>query len=316
MTGRTRPFLVALSLVVAIGALAWWIADFDVSGAEVAQLAGRLKWWILAPLFVLLAGHVALSAWRWALIEEALCGVRPRFAEAFSAGGIALGLGTFLPATVVNVACRAIANRLSGTSGLRGAVSGAIDQIADLLAVLLVALPAALAFLAGDLRLYLWGSAGMVVLGALFVAALPALSRWDLLQRKVIARWQIGQLLDRGTLLRLYAISLLRVLNLTLMTLAIHFASGAGTIAAVIISVPLVTLAISAAMLPGGLGVSEWSFSAVFAGLGIGAEEIVLFVLANRLVLTGLSFAVMGLALIVLWGRVADRRDSAASCRG
>jgi hypothetical protein len=230
-----------------------------------------------------------------------LGGQRPRFGSAFAAGAFALGLGTFLPAPVVNVACRGFANRISGNSGLRGALSGGIDQIADLAVVALMAVPATVAFLTHDLDLFLYGAFAMALVGLGLTSVLPALVRWALLRFPRVGAERIAALADRPLLLKIYGISLLRVVNITLMTLAIHAATGAATVSAVVIGAPLVTLAISAAMLPGAFGISEWSFSTIYASLGVSRGEIVLFVLGNRIVLTGLSLA---LALFVLFTMV------------
>lgn len=295
MNWRSRPALVGLSIAVAMLTMGLWLHSFKVTPHELAELAARLRWWPVLPLFLLLAGHVALSAWRWSLIEVGLGGERPRFGAAFAAGAIALGLGTFLPAPLINVACRGFANRISGTSGLRGAFSGGIDQLADLAVVGLIAIPAIIAFLRRDLALFAAGAVAMAVLGLLLTLTAPALIRWAL--TRFAGTERVATLTSRPLLLKIYGISLLRVGNLIVMTLAVHAASGAATATAVIIGVPLVTLAISAAMLPGGFGVSEWSFSAVFAHFGVTKGEIVLFVLANRIILTGLSLTV---ALVVV----------------
>jgi Lysylphosphatidylglycerol synthase TM region len=293
---RRQSGLILLSIVVAALAIWLWLRNFSISADAFSQLFVRLRWWPVLPLFCLLAEHVALSSWRWSLIEVGLGGGRPRFSRAFAAGALSLGLGTFLPPPVVNVVFRSLANRVSGTSGLRGVISGGIDQMADLATVVLVSIPAVIAFVHHDLDLYFMGAAVMVLLGLVLILTLPAIVRRVFPPSLVSGLNGIAPLIDRPLLLKLYGISLLRVANLTLMTLAIHVATGTATVTAVVIGVPLVTLAISAAMLPGALGVSEWSFSAVFSSFGVARGDIVLFVLANRIVLTGLSLT---LALLV-----------------
>lgn len=293
---RRQIGLISLSIVVSALAIWLWLRDFSVSVEALPQLFVRLRWWPVLPLFGLLAEHVALSSWRWSLIEMGLGGERPRFSHAFAAGAFSLGLGTFLPSPMVNIACRGLANRVSGASGVRGAISGGIDQIADFAIVILLTIPAAIAFLHRDLDLYLMGAAAMALLGLVLILILPAIVRLVLPNFLIRALDRITPLVDRPLLLKLYGISLLRVANLTLMTLAIHAATGTASVAAVVIGVPLVTLAISIVMLPGALGVSEWSFSTVFSSFGVAGDDIVLFVLANRIVLTSLSLT---LALLV-----------------
>lgn len=299
MTRNQRSGLIVLSILVAVLAMGLWIRNFNVSTAELFQLWNGLRLWPILPLFGLLIGHVALSAWRWSLIEVGLGGERPRFSHAFATGAFALGLGTFLPAPMVNVACRGLANRLNGTSGLRGALSGGIDQIADFCIILLLVIPAAIALAYHDISIYFIGAFTMLSLGFALTRTLPAIFKSGLVPVRITWLAFIAKLADRRLLMMLYGISFLRVANLTLMTLAIHSIIGSATVTAVIIAVPLVTLAISVAMLPGAFGVSEWSFSAVFAGFSIAPDDIVLFVLANRIILSGLSII---LALLILVG--------------
>lgn len=294
---RRQAGLIPLSIAISALAIWFWLRNFNVSADALSQLFVRLRWWPILILFALLAEHVALSSWRWTLIEVGLGGERPRFSHAFAAGAFSLALGTFLPSPAINIVCRGLANRVSGTSGLRGAISGGIDQIADLAVVTLVTIPAAIAFLRHDLGLYLMGTTTVALLGLGLLLALPTNVRLVFPHFLIPALDRIAPLVNRPLLLKLYGISLLRVVNLTLMTLAIHAATDTATVAAVVIGVPLVTLAISAAMLPGALGVSEWSFTAVFSSFDVAASDIVLFVLANRIVLTSLSLT---LALLVL----------------
>lgn len=312
MTQHKKTALVALSIAVAALAMGLWLRNFDVSPSDLDHLLAVLRWWPIPPLFVLLALHVALSSWRWMLIEVALGGDRPQFAPAFATGAFALGLGTFLPSPVVNVACRGFANRINGTSGLRGAFSGGIDQIADFALVMLLAIPAGVAFFYQDLRIYLIGAVAITLLGLGIIMLVPALAKSIRLPFHIPGLSRIAPLADRSLLLKLYGISLLRVANLTAMTLMIHAATASASISAVVIAVPLVTVAISAAMLPGAFGISEWSFSAVFSGLGIMRENIVLFVLANRIILTGLSLM---LALIVALAMTASLLHKRRSIR-
>lgn len=293
MTHRRRVVLTTVSAAVAIVALGLWIWNFDVSTAEVADLFHRLRWWTVFPLAALLAGHVALSSRRWQLIEDGLGAERPRFGPAYATGTFALGLGAFLPSPLVNVLSRALANRHAGVSSLRGALSGGLDQLSDLVIVLLLSGPALAAFLAKDLKVYLWGGAGTLIAGAAITFVIPWLLR--ILPFGIVRR--IRPLFRWSLLSRLYGLSTLRVLNLTLMNILICQAVGAGSVSAVLIAVPLVMLATSITMLPGAIGVSEWSFSGIFSGMGISDASIIVFVLGNRILLTILS---LSLALIAL----------------
>ena len=287
MTGRLRLLLVVVSVLLAALAVGLWLHAFDVTSTEVVTLLARLRWWVLVPLFACLAAHVALASWRWALLDEALGGSPVPFRQAFAFGTLGVALGTFLPPPLMNVASRSLSNRISGGSPMRGALSGSLDQGADFAVVILMAVPSTIALTSGDLAVFsvLALAASLVGLGV--VLLLPHPVRVIPFVRNRLD----GRLADRSLLLRLYGISLLRLVNLTVITLLVFVASCAGDVAAIVIGVPMITLAISLVMLPGALGVSEWSFSVVFERFDVAQQDIVLFVLANRLILTGLSLA-------------------------
>lgn len=293
MSRFARLLGMIIASALAVGIMVLWIRAYSVSARDLKILAGMLQWWTLPPLLLLLAAHVGFAACRWSRIEVALGARRPEFSRAFGAGAVALGLGTFLPGLLTNVAARALSNRLGGTGAIRGALSGTMDQLADL-AVVSLFLPAAIIGVAtNNLAVYVVAVGASAAIG---FAGLPLLA--------VVLRpfnRCLGDkphlLADPGFLRPVYGLSLLRFSCLTLMTLLVHFATGAATVSASVIAIPLVTIAISLAMLPGGLGVSEWSFSAVFAAMNIGHQQIVLFVLANRILLSGLGLLLMVLTL-------------------
>ena len=296
--------LIALSIIVSTAAIVLWVRNFDVSGPAVEAMIGRLRWWALVPLFALLSFHVALASWRWSIIDSALGGSAGIPGQAFNFGAIAMAFGTFLPPPLVYVACRGLANRMNGASPIRGAVSGAIDQGADFLVVLMMAIPSAMALLGGSLLSFLAGAAMMAVVGLVGALGVPRSAMIGTL----LVKAGLGGFHDGQTLLRIYGLSLLRVVNLIAITLLISLACGAGSAEAIIVGVPLVTLAISIAMLPGALGVSEWSFTAVFAAFGLPASETVTFVLANRLLLTSLALLLGGIACVAMAMRFRSRQ--------
>jgi uncharacterized membrane protein YbhN (UPF0104 family) len=286
-----------------------WLQNFRVSVLELSNLISRLNWLPIFVLFGLLVGHVALSAWRWSIIEAGLGGTRPSFRDAYIAGAIAMGLGTILPSVAVNIASRGVANRVRGASGLRGALSGGIDQSADLFVILLLVIPALFSVAQKDLRVFLIGALIMLIAGTVVILSLPTILQKPALLRRIPQLGRVMPLTRWPLLVKIYGISLLRVGNLTLMTISIHFACGAASVPAVIMSVPLVTVAIVAAMLPGGVGISEWSFSAVFTVLGVSRDEIVVFSLTNRILLTALPIVLMVIAMFAVLARPSKRNQ-------
>jgi uncharacterized membrane protein YbhN (UPF0104 family) len=299
MSTTVRVLLAFVSTMIAGVALILWLRAFHVTGSEVLSLLSHLNWWTVPIIFVLLSANIALSALRWIRIEVALGGSPQPFSRAFLSGAWALGLGTFLPGPLANVACRAVSNRFSGASGVRGAVSGGLDQMADVAIVALFAIPAAIAFVAHSPILYVVGAPLSALAGWAVAAALSAdapLRITCFLSRRLP---KMAPLFTPGLLRKIYVLSLMRLLNLTAITLMIHLASEAATVGATVVSVPLVTLAISAAMLPGSFGVAEWSFTGVLGGFAIPNSEITAFVLANRLILTSLG-GLIGLAAALM----------------
>lgn len=293
-----RPVAAMLAACVAATVLVLWARTYSVSSHDVDLLWVNLHWWTLPPLLALLAAHIGAAALRWSRIEQALGAERPRFRRAFTSGAVALGLGTFLPSFLTNIAARAISNRLSGDNAARGAVSGTLDQLADLAVVVLFVPAAILGVFQHSLPLYLAGVVLSGCLGFLSLSVAPSLA--GALARFGVAR-HLGNASQRlascDVLLPIYVLSLLRFFCLTAITVLIHFATGAATVSATVVAIPLVTLAISLAMLPGGLGVSEWSFSGVFAVMGVEHGGIVLFVLGNRILLSAMALLLMILTL-------------------
>jgi hypothetical protein len=297
MVSSRRRLFTLLSVVVAVAALWLWWRFFDVSFAQLRGTLAAIDWRFIPAIIALLVGHVALSAYRSMLIEVGIGGRRPRFAHAFAAGGLALGLGTFLPAPIVNVASRGLTNKMTGNSAVRGAVSGGLDQAADFGITVLLAIPAGLALALGNAGIYAMGAPAMLVAGLLAMSAVPWLARSAWLPACAMRFADLALFSQTAELRKVYGISVLRLVNLSLITVMVGYACGAGTIWSLLIAVPLVALAVSVAMLPGALGSSEWSFSAVLGQYGLGAADIVRFILANRVLLT---LAYLAIALVVV----------------
>jgi uncharacterized membrane protein YbhN (UPF0104 family) len=174
-----------------------------------------------------------------------------------------------------------------------------LDQIADVAVIALFAIPAGLAFVTHSPVTYVVGAGLAAIAGWKISAALSADNPRVFTQFLSSRVPRLVPLFTPGLLSKIYALSLMRLANLTAITLMVHLASEAGTVGATLVAVPLVTLAISAAMLPGSFGVAEWSFTGVFAGFGTSAGEITAFVLANRLILTSLGILIGLFAALV-----------------
>lgn len=305
MSPTLRKLLIAGSIILAGSAFWLWLQEFSVTETSVRELLGQLNWWTVPVIFFLLCTHVSCSAKRWARLETALGGQAPDQKRALITSGLALGLGTVLPGPVASIACRSASNRIMGGNAIRGAVGGGLDQFADF-AMVCFFVPAAL------VAIY-WNS--LAVYG--FSCCVLAVIGWLLITRRrpghpgVFANWLVHKwprseaLFTPGLASAMYRYSLVRFVCLSLITLMVHYASGAASATGALVAVPLVTVAISIAMLPGAFGVSEWSFSGVLALLATPQGEIAVFVLANRLILTGLALVIAGLA--IGWALVLSR---------
>lgn len=299
MNWQWRLALSGISIATA-GLVTWlWLKYFNVSWRDFELLQDALNLWTVPIIAILLCGHVALSSLRWARIEVVLGGDPPTFRRAFTAGCMALGLGTVLPGPAANILCRSISNRLDAASPLRGALSGGLDQISDFLLVCCFA-PLAIAALAWqEPLLYLAGSLALAPIGWLMLKVIPSVPT-KFVPKIIKGRFEhYAKHLDRRTIGELYLYSLARLAMLSLITVLVHFACGGVTVSSALVAVPLVTIAISISMLPGGFGAAEWSFSGVFAGLDIPSNEIALFVLMNRVLLTGLGLFIALVSLLV-----------------
>ncbi|MBE5073423.1 flippase-like domain-containing protein [Erythrobacteraceae bacterium E2-1 Yellow Sea] len=301
-----------MSVIIAIVVIWFWWRAFEIETNDVTAMVSRLHWLWLPVILLLLAVHVTLSARRWSVIEVGLGGQRPAFRVSFGSGAIAMGLGTFLPAPLMNVACRGLANRIAGASGGRGALSGAIDQGSDFVLAGLLAIPAGFALLQGDPNIYLWAAPPTVVVGlALVFAVMRARPILQRLWPEKSSAW-IPILLSRKSILHIYTISVLRIVNLTLITMAVNYASGEASPKTLAVAVPLVMVTTAISMLPGAIGVSEWSFSAILQLFGEVPEETVIFILANRLLLTVLPIilAFMTMMIVLLRYNRSERTPS------
>lgn len=291
-------------------AIGLWRRNFDVSLGDVKDIFDSISWDLAPVIFLLLAFHVSLSALRWLEFEESFGGERADFSLAFISGAIAMGLGTFLPAPLMGVACRSIANKMVGTSSLRGALSGTLDQFSDFAIYAWIAIPALLALFSNEVSVFLVFGPAMLILGIPVLCLLsyilsPAKPHWPLSKMKWIAL-----LFSPKTLIRVYILSSLRLINITAITILVGQSIDAQISPLNLgIAVPLVSIANAIVMFPGAIGVAEWSFTTVLGHLGTPEPSQISFVIANRALLTVLplllSILVLSYALMRVHGTKA-----------
>jgi hypothetical protein len=300
MTVHSRFILAILSLLAGLIATLLWMRSFHVDISDIWTVTGMTSWWVMPILFTLQSLNVALAAWRWSLIEASMGGELPPFRRAFHAGALALGLGTVLPGPLVSIASRSISSRLDKGSLKRGALSGLVDQIADISIIILFLPSAVAAFTLKMPGIYVSLIPLTILIGRTSLNLIPSLhslTKSGILSKLFSPRWQDFDIL---TIKTIYWISIIRFINITAITYFVNEAVNACPPLVIIMSIPLVTLAISLAMLPGGFGIAEWSFSAVFASMGVPHGEIVHFVLANRLLLSVIAWAIAATSIVAI----------------
>lgn len=294
MTLGTKRFWFSLTSVIVASLATWlWIQTFSVTFGDVEKTLSGLRWRWLPLVLGLLVFHVALSAVRWTELEMCLGGKGASFRLGFTSGAIAMGLGTFLPAPAMSVLCRSLANKLAGNSGGRGAASGILDQLCDFVTYAWLAIPAIFAVINQEPASFLFLAPITVALGWPVLLLLSRSEPWIGKRLPSFASTWVGLLISKKTLFRIYAISVLRMINVTAITVLIGLSVQAPISAlALSVSVPLVSIANALVMLPGAIGVAEWSFTAVLSHIGTAEQAIVRFVLANRIILTALPMFV------------------------
>ena len=295
-----RRWLIAgASTLGAVVVAALWWRTIGLTGSQVLSIGRDLSAApaVVAVLFV--GVQIVLAAAKWRLIERAFSAPPPSWRRALTVGAVAGALGQVAPTPVVTAVLRGASNRAATSAGLgRGVVGGAFDYGTDLL-IVAVALPFCAAWL---LPWWGWGHAVAAVACALgggaaaFCVGMRASKRVRAAARRTARALTAA---GPGAAPRLLLLSTLRVANLGLISVFVARAAGLTIDAAVLAAVPPVTVSNALVALPGGLGVTEWSFTAALGLAGVPSEAILRFAVANRLLL---SAAAVGWGIVgALW---------------
>lgn len=301
MIGRKQVVLSGVLTALALLAAYAWLQAFSVSPAVFTAVFSAFDGTWLSLIFLFLVAHVALSALRWATIEGALQGPRHRFELGFASGAIAMALGTVLPAPLMSVLCRSLATKIAGAGGRRGALSGLLDQLCDLAICLWFAIPAVIAIIVEDVPGFPLFALIAAVLGLAFVLLLSWLAS-SLTRHRFPALYEwLASLCRPRNMVVIYLTSVMRAGNLVVLALLISLTSEPIDLVALAVAVPIVAVTNALAMFPGAFGVSEWGFSLVLAHVGVAQNAIISFLLANRVILTGLPM-LLGLIVVACFG--------------
>ena len=301
-------------------ALVLLIVLIKMSRVDVAQLLRLLADARLVPFLALVAltgMHVAFAAEKWRLVERRIASDAEHSRRlCFSFTAIGTAAGQILPMQLATALARSLGVHIAiGRGAARGAVASVFEQMFDLAVIALCGLVSLFCLWRRELA---WWPAGVAIaIAAAWISAGPMVrAAASAAQRLATARsitgvmgGRIGRfsraladsgLFDERLTRRLLVLSVFRFLVLWLMTLATTQTAGlnisGGQLAA---ALPLVGLATTVAVTPGGLGVNEWTFAAALTAFGVDFEIATQCALINR-VLATVAAMVIGAAGLVL----------------
>jgi uncharacterized membrane protein YbhN (UPF0104 family) len=158
-----------LGLLLSAGAILLAMRQVDLAGTGAALLQARPA--LLAPALVLLAGAMAVRAWRWQrLLAPPGCAGRVRFRGALAATLIGYLVNTILPGRVGELVRALLISETEGIGAGRAVGSIVVEKLLDVLTLLLFL---AIAGLAGPLPD--WVARGTVPVAVAAAGALLAL---------------------------------------------------------------------------------------------------------------------------------------------
>lgn len=325
---RTRSIFLSLGsiavgtvLIVALVHIAK--VDLHVTLRRVAD-ANRAPFIGLA---LLMAFNIFLSAQKWQLMDavirrESDAGLSRSAYFAVSSFGVALG--QLLPTQVSMLIARVLGTQFHGRGFTRGAVSTFFDQGTDFLVVCFL-VPASLitrVFIRNPL-VWLAVSLSMAALAMITVSGTVNLmkrwaTRFAFQGKNTAIRWRLGclelaqsGLLQASLFRKLLAISLLRFAVLVLMAGETSLAIGSSIpLWHLGASMPFVVLSNALAITPGGIGLSEFTYTTALNMFGTPLTVAAEWSLANRALTAAAAFAVAICTAIVLLLRRSFRHQS------
>lgn len=301
-------------MAIGAGALLFvlWFTHSDLSLPQVVAIIERFDPTPILPVGLLLVLHLLIGAEKWRLVEQRLTGNKPALGRSFGAAAAATAIGQFLPSPLANAVTRGASNRVHEGKGFRrGLLSSIWEQAFDIYVALALSVAAAVAIGVDKPGWFAPSAVLAAAAAALPLLLLTPLSKLHYFRRP--APRVDTQLLCTELSLKLFGLSILRFGTLALITIAV--AAAANTAISpiqLVIAVPLVTAATAISMIPGGLGATEWSFTAVLSAQGVGHEAVLAFVLANRLILTGAALVVGFVGALTQWPRLRLRETAFA----
>lgn len=314
---RSRGTARYILAVAGVALLAYFLASLRL--ADTATILRRTSAPALALAATAVLGNLALKAWRWRRMTEWAFGVRLPWAKALALVPVGVAAGALVPGRAIDLGKPAVMAEDEGVPFGRAVGLAVWERLYDLASLL------ALGGLAGILCLRVSGSAFssalltvswvLLAAGSTAVAALvfpgppPRLTRIlggppapGVLQRAALGTWSVLALA-------------LEAARAELVAAALGWPGRAGTASTAFL---LGSLGAVASLVPGGLGIAEWSagllLSRFLAGAARVLPEAAVVVMLDRF----LSYYVPSIAggvLMATWHSLFGGRPAAASSR-
>lgn len=308
---RYSSWLLAL-LGMAVFALCLWITDLP---SPSLLLRIDLRW--LAVGILAQGGLAVMMPWRWIAMSRG-AGIRIPYLPACRLTAYMSLAGAVIPQSVADLGGRGVwAARRTGSSLLDACNVVLCDRLLDVYAIGLF-LPSGVAYAYGlaPPGVCAAGAAGMALLGFAVLYCMKGrfFLLFDLCFRCVRLvcdllpplrgrfHWHVSPVtLDNGTLIAVYAVSMLKFGLITLGTLAYFKAVHIDVpVALVFFALPITQFVFIFAMTPGGLGIFELGWVGVLSLNGLPDADIGLFLVSQRLCATLAVLVWAALAFVLI----------------
>jgi uncharacterized membrane protein YbhN (UPF0104 family) len=321
---------------IAVGALLILIlvrlARVDL-GTAVNQLRAA-KGFAVAKLLLLNAVLIFLSTEKWRHVDAALRSTSdavPSRAVCFVLTSIGLALGFALPVQFGMAAARTIGTHFYGKPLRRGMVGTMFEQCFDVFIVGVLALASVLTLLTrGGARVWVLSAIVVIVLACVLAGSATRLSRriaahfssrMSRERRLAIGLKALSELEESGVLSARLARRLILLSALRFGVVVLMAGQTAAAVSAQIplwklaAAMPLVVLATALAITPGGIGVTELTYTGALKLFGTSTSIAASWSIANRILCmsTGFTVAIIASVVFLLKNLTAVGRGKKAS---
>ena len=324
---RLSKILATTSLCLGLIAFAVVIASTHVDPRSLAGSAFTLDRAAALRFSLWMALNVFFSSWKWRLTDEALRSPeeqRVSTGVAFAATAFGATLGQILPAPISMAASRTLASTIYGKALRRGTLATIFEQIFDVVALCLLAIPSVLTCvmrrgagtwfaMALPLSLFaVWGTGKALDAVFRITTKFNGDSQWE----RTIANLQDAGLfhpkLARKLMVLAFGRFAVNVLTASQTTAAIHAVIPVWYLA---VAMPLVLMAVVIGVTPGGIGLAESGYAGTLHFLGVPLAIATRWAIATRvlslastLVISIVAGALLALKRVAVTARTSNIR--------